>query len=131
MNLKQAAVELGVHYQTAYKWVRSGELPAVRIGTRYEVSPDAVEQFIANRRSMVHTADVVTSDRRRATDVHSEDLLEELEAMAADPIVAIPAIEGFAARGAVSVLGDACIIRISARDGTFLGVVGASARIEF
>ena len=83
MNLKEAARAIGVHYQTAYKWVRSGELPAVRIGTRYEVAPAAVDQFLANRRSMVHTADVVTHDRRRATDAHPEDLLEELEAMAA------------------------------------------------
>ena len=33
MNLKEAARRLGVHYQTAYRWVRSGELVAVRIGS--------------------------------------------------------------------------------------------------
>jgi glycerate-2-kinase len=26
VNLKQAAARLGVHYQTAYRWVRSGDL---------------------------------------------------------------------------------------------------------
>jgi len=45
MNLKAAAHELGVHYQTAYKWVRSGALTAVRIGGRYEISEAAIQQF--------------------------------------------------------------------------------------
>ena len=38
-----------MHYQTAYKWVRSGVLPAVRIKGRYVLDRAAVEELAANR----------------------------------------------------------------------------------
>ena len=41
MNLKTAALRLGVHYQTAYRWVRSGQLVAVKVGAGYEISDAA------------------------------------------------------------------------------------------
>jgi MerR family transcriptional regulator, light-induced transcriptional regulator len=37
MQLREAADALGVHYQTAYAWVRQGTLPARKIGRGYEV----------------------------------------------------------------------------------------------
>ena len=37
VDLQQAAAELGVHYQTAYRWVRTGKLPADLVGGRYLV----------------------------------------------------------------------------------------------
>ncbi len=40
---------LGVHYQTAYKWVRAGTLPAVLVRGRYRVRRDQV-QAVARRR---------------------------------------------------------------------------------
>jgi excisionase family DNA binding protein len=43
MDLEAAAGALGVHYQTAYRWVRNGVLPAVRVGIGYELDPDVVE----------------------------------------------------------------------------------------
>lgn len=43
MDLEAAAAVLGVHYQTAYRWVRNGVLPAVRVGLGYELDPDVVE----------------------------------------------------------------------------------------
>ena len=52
MNLKTAARRLGVHYQTAYRWVRSGELVAVKIGAGYEISEAALERFEAQRAAM-------------------------------------------------------------------------------
>ncbi len=50
IDLQTAAKRLGVHYQTAYKWVRSGRLPATLVRGVYELDPDAVTQF-AERRS--------------------------------------------------------------------------------
>jgi excisionase family DNA binding protein len=47
--LKTAARRLGVHYQTAYRWVRSGQLVAVKVGAGYEISDAAVERFLAQR----------------------------------------------------------------------------------
>lgn len=42
LDLQAAADELGVHYQTAYRWVRSGRLDAEMVGGRYLVSHDDV-----------------------------------------------------------------------------------------
>jgi excisionase family DNA binding protein len=40
--LRDAADQMGVHYQTAYRWVRQGLLPAVKVGGSYEVTAEAV-----------------------------------------------------------------------------------------
>lgn len=49
VDLQHAAEKLGVHYQTAYKWVRSGRLPAARVNGRYEVSLEDIERLEAER----------------------------------------------------------------------------------
>ena len=49
LGLQEVADELGVHYQTAYRWVRSGRLPAALVDGRYEVTPTAVARFAARR----------------------------------------------------------------------------------
>lgn len=46
LNLKQVAARLGVHYMTAYRYVRQGRLAAVRVGTEWRVSPDAIVAFL-------------------------------------------------------------------------------------
>ena len=38
ISLQQASEHLGVHYQTAYRWVREGLLPAQKVGTAYVVA---------------------------------------------------------------------------------------------
>ncbi|MGI9008209.1 MAG: B12-binding domain-containing protein [Streptosporangiaceae bacterium] len=58
MRLNEAADQLGVHYQTAYGWVRSGQLPARKIRRGYEVSEADVralaEQRAAGRAPAAH-----------------------------------------------------------------------------
>ena len=49
MQLREAADALGVHYQTAYLWVRQGSLPARKRGRGYEVD-DADVRALAERR---------------------------------------------------------------------------------
>jgi len=49
VDLKDAAGALGVHYQTAYKWVRSGRLDAVRVRGRYRVDTAEVERLALER----------------------------------------------------------------------------------
>ncbi|HVB45549.1 MAG TPA: B12-binding domain-containing protein [Streptosporangiaceae bacterium] len=49
MRLQEAADLLGVHYQTAYGWVRSGALPARKVRRGYEVSETDVRSFAAER----------------------------------------------------------------------------------
>jgi MerR family transcriptional regulator, light-induced transcriptional regulator len=50
MDLESAAAVLGVHYQTAYRWVRTGLLPAVKVGAGYELDPDHVAVIAEERR---------------------------------------------------------------------------------
>lgn len=49
MDLRTAADKLGVHYQTAYRWVRDGSLPAVKVGSSYEVRGDDVQALALAR----------------------------------------------------------------------------------
>ncbi|HLH46186.1 MAG TPA: B12-binding domain-containing protein [Acidimicrobiales bacterium] len=45
LSLAEAASALGVHYQTAYRWVRAGVLPAVKVTGAYEVEAAAVDRL--------------------------------------------------------------------------------------
>ena len=49
MQLRDAAETLGVHYQTAYGWVRQGTLPARKTPRGYEVSEGDVLDLVARR----------------------------------------------------------------------------------
>ena len=49
IELQVAAERLGVHYQTAYGWVRSGRLPATLVRGRYRIAPAALTAFAAQR----------------------------------------------------------------------------------
>ena len=49
LELQAAANALGVHYQTAYRWVRSGRLPAQLTGGKYLVSARDVADVGARR----------------------------------------------------------------------------------
>jgi MerR family transcriptional regulator, light-induced transcriptional regulator len=51
MDLREAAEALGVHYQTAYGWVRNGVLPARKVGRGYAVSEVDVGALAARRRA--------------------------------------------------------------------------------
>ena len=49
LELQAAADALGVHYQTAYRWVRNGRLPAQLTGGKYLVSSHDVAEVGARR----------------------------------------------------------------------------------
>jgi excisionase family DNA binding protein len=49
MDLREAARALGVHYQTAYAWVRQGALAGRKVGRGYEITEDDVRAFAARR----------------------------------------------------------------------------------
>ena len=49
LELQSAADALGVHYQTAYRWVRSGRLPAQLTGGKYLVSSADIAKVGASR----------------------------------------------------------------------------------
>jgi len=50
MDLREAAGALGVHYQTAYGWVRQGVFPARKAGRGYEIDDSEVGALAAGRR---------------------------------------------------------------------------------
>jgi MerR family transcriptional regulator, light-induced transcriptional regulator len=50
LTLQEAAEQLKVHYMTAYRWVRQGDLPAFKAGGRLRVRREDVDQFVAGRR---------------------------------------------------------------------------------
>ena len=50
LTLQEAADKLKVHYMTAYRWVRRGELPAFKAGGRLRVRASDVEGFVQQRR---------------------------------------------------------------------------------
>jgi excisionase family DNA binding protein len=49
LELQRAADELGVHYQTAYRWVRTGKLPAQLVGGRYRVTQADISDMAQRR----------------------------------------------------------------------------------
>ena len=49
LDLQRAADELGVHYQTAYRWVRTGKLPAELVDGRYRVSSADISDMAVRR----------------------------------------------------------------------------------
>lgn len=96
--------------------MRSGVLPAVRVGGRYEVSEAAIAKFLATRRSI---ASVPADPGPSAPDSNPsrEDVLEELEAMATDPVISCTSVVTFAARRGHDVVGDGCMVVIMNSDG--------------
>lgn len=51
LDLQSAATQLGVHYQTAYRWVRSGRLRAEMVDGRYLISPAEMIKLEKARRT--------------------------------------------------------------------------------
>jgi excisionase family DNA binding protein len=103
MNLKEAARRLGVHYQTAYRWVRSGDLVAVRVGSRYEVSEAAIERLRAQRRAIASPP--------IETELRVDDGLEaELAKMADGPVLDVEQAVAHLARRIAETTGDLCVV---------------------
>src|SRR5262245_32219651 len=109
MNLKEAARRLGVHYQTAYRWVRSGELVAVRVGSRYEVSEAAIERLRARRRAL--------GSPRLDEPVHfGDDLEAEFAKMADGPVLDVEQAVVHLSRRIAESTGDLCIVGLLSED---------------
>ncbi len=52
MSLEEVAEMLGVTYQLIYRLVRSGELPAVRLGKLYRVSKADLDKYLERSKAM-------------------------------------------------------------------------------
>lgn len=51
IGLRDAAERLGVHYMTAYRYVRLGVLPAEKVGGEWQVRPSDLAEVVAHQRS--------------------------------------------------------------------------------
>jgi excisionase family DNA binding protein len=105
VNLKEAARRLGVHYQTAYRWVRSGELVAVRIGSRYEISDAAIERLRSQRRALG------TAHYEPARHLGG-DLESELLKMADGPMLDVEQTVAHLSRRIAESTGDLCVVAL-------------------
>jgi excisionase family DNA binding protein len=101
VNLQEAADLLGVHYQTAYRWVRNGTLPARKIHGAYDIDRSAVEALAHARATPVPPPSRATV---RSWPEQVRRLLDHL--LEGDETEALSLIEGLANRG-VSVV-DIC-----------------------
>ena len=132
MDLESAAAVLGVHYQTAYRWVRSGRLPAAKVGLGYELDPGHVANVAAERRQVravpagstpdwVATSGALAHALAVGHDVAARRLVERLQREGARPtaicdLVIAPALRrldaerlaGSVLPGEVAVAADLC-----------------------
>ena len=67
-GLEDVAEEVGVHYQTVYRWVRAGKLPADVVHGRYRVMRGDLVEFIEARRTPRRPAPPSAPRLRRAAD---------------------------------------------------------------
>ncbi len=114
VNLKQAARHLGVHYQTAYKLVRSGRLAAVRVGGGYEISDAAIARYLAERDAIRRVPDEPVA---RVTARTLDDMIRDIRIALDTPgAVAEPVLE-MVADALAAHLGDVVMVRPLSNDG--------------
>lgn len=113
MTLKQAARTLGVHYQTVYRWVRSGELAAIKLGSRYEVSEIAIAELLANRDGARSSGSVAQAGHE-IRDLHRHDELQLIaRSTRANPTALLEAVVRHLTRD----LCDSASVRLVSADG--------------
>ncbi|WP_040493369.1 cobalamin-dependent protein [Ilumatobacter nonamiensis] len=71
LELQSAADALGVHYQTAYRWVRNGQLPAQLTAGKYRISArDVAEMRASRQRPQAPKAPSPARLHRQSTHMH-------------------------------------------------------------
>lgn len=91
LDLREAADRLGVHYMTAYRYVRMGRLPAVQDGGRWTVDPADLDRLHPGRSA-------VTSRRGRSRPASYRERLR-LRLLAGDEAGAWRLVESFLVSG--------------------------------
>ena len=86
LDLSEAARELGVHYQTAYRWVREGALRAVKVGKSYRVQRRDLDQFVQRRESGTAPRPIHVRNWGRQIDRLHEALHRNDERLASDQV---------------------------------------------
>jgi len=50
LSLKEVAEKLGMHYNTIYKYVRAGDLKAIKFKKVYRIEEQELEKFIRSKK---------------------------------------------------------------------------------
>jgi excisionase family DNA binding protein len=75
LSLQEAADRLGVHYMTAYRYVRTGRLPATQIGSQWSVDPRDLYRVGEGAPPAGRTRATTRQSARRAATRRLEDRL--------------------------------------------------------
>src|SRR5262245_26407464 len=113
LNLKTAARRLGVHYQTAYRWVRSGQLVAVKVGSGYEISEAALNRFQVQREALERVPaldDIDLNAAGRRVPLDRDGVIAMLDAMLEHVTVDARPLAERSTRLTADVLGDAAVL---------------------
>ena len=84
LELDDVAAEVGVHYQTVYRWVRAGKLPANLVVGRYRVQRKELDAFLESRRAPVRLKPPGAARLERAAEKMHAALLNGDELAARD-----------------------------------------------
>ena len=120
MNLKQAARRLGIHYQTAYKLVRSGRLAAIRVGGGYEISEAALARYLAEREAVRRVPLAETPMHETETANDAATLIDAATAALDATTLSARAVLDVVTEGLSRTLGDLAVVRPLSRDGRWL-----------
>jgi excisionase family DNA binding protein len=110
VNLKTAARRLGVHYQTAYRWVRSGQLVAVKVGSGYEISEAALTRFQVQRAAVERVPELPPAVEVAPVGVTRASAIATLDAMVERVSIDARPVAERATRLLADVLGDAAVL---------------------
>jgi MerR family transcriptional regulator, light-induced transcriptional regulator len=115
IGLQEAADRLGVHYMTAYRYVRLGVLPAVKEGGQWKVSLDDLGSLVESPPSRTRRGEAPWSERLEARMVAGDlagswGVVEAALAAGTDPAevyteLLAPALTSIGARWAAGELG--------------------------
>ena len=97
VDLQTAADELGVHYQTAYRWVRNGRLDAELVGGKYLISSTDIAELDRAR----HTSAAPTPPRQSRLEHATDRMYDAL--VAGDEPAAAKIIRRLAEEGAPAI----------------------------
>ena len=126
MNLKTAARKLGVHYQTVYRLVRTGELPATKIGVSYDVSDAALDVFRSRQARLAsgaRTAPEIESPIVASGVDVSDAFARDLDRLVTDCPSTVQPLLIRAAQGLAEDTGSCCVICLLGDDGHTLRAV--------
>ena len=109
-TLQEAADQLGVHYMTAYRYVRLGQLDAVKVGGAWQVADRAIDDFRSGA-----TAGPVLRGERAPWAARLEDRLVDGDAQGAWGVIESAMASGADVRTVYLELLSPAMIHIGAR----------------